>query len=96
MDNFFFFIGVFLGVLFILIYIFTIFNIEKIPELADAVILFLSGSAVSAGIKICYIALTASHSGEERSHIFIGGVAVIWVSIQTIIGIIKNKKLQKH
>jgi hypothetical protein len=91
--DFFFFLGVFCGLLLIAVYIIQIFREPincKMPDLADGVVLFISGAAIAASIKVCYIAFDpAIPIGDERTYIVLGGVAVIWVSIQMLVKIIK-------
>jgi len=90
----FFLLSIFFGVALIVVYIYqTLRNpcIKKEPDLADGVVLFLSGAGVAAGIKVCYIAFDSnacSAIGDERTYIFLVGIAVIWVSVQMIVKII--------
>jgi hypothetical protein len=59
-------------------------------ELGQAVVLFVSGVGVAAGLNVCALALGITHlftaSGEVcrfadgKQYLFLGGFAVIWVS----------------
>ena len=60
---------------------------RKSPDLGDAVSLFLSCNGVAAGAKVGYLGLMAKSGtllGDDRTYILLGGLAVIWVSTQTI------------
>jgi len=95
----FFLLSIVFGVVLIVIYVYkTLRNphINKEPDLADGVVLFLSGAGISAGIKVCYIAIALDSNiciaiGNERTYIFLGGIAVIWVSVQTIATLFPKK-----
>ncbi len=80
-------VGIGLGVLLILIYVaVTMRHAQRATELSDAVTLFLSSAGISAGAKVLYIAVSPALTAieNERIYVFLGGLSVIWVSIQTI------------
>ncbi len=55
------------------------------PNLTDGVVVFLAGYALAAGgVKVCILSLTLPSLKSEREYIFLGGIAVIWVSIEAI------------
>jgi uncharacterized membrane protein (DUF441 family) len=57
------------------------------PNLAEGAVTFLSGAAICAGIKICLLAANGPNLGVEQSdriYVFLGGLAVVWVSFETI------------
>jgi hypothetical protein len=60
------------------------------PKLEVAVTLFISGVAIATGVKLIAVCATASNikpfGTEDRVYIVIGGLALIWVSVQTILG----------
>jgi hypothetical protein len=91
MNDIFFLLGVFCGMVLIVIYVVQALRVKKTPDLADGVMLLLSGATLSTGVKLCYIAFNPPTSlGDDRTYIVIGGVAVIWVSIQTIAKILAH------
>jgi len=57
------------------------------PKLAHCVVLFLASTGVAAGFKVCILALMSAELQplhDERLYVFLGGLAVIWASIETI------------
>ena len=88
MNNYFLLVGVVLSTIFIFIYLYIkLRNGGRGLSLGDAVALFLSGSGISAGIKVCYLGLYAAQNtviGDERVYVILGGLSVIWVSIETV------------
>lgn len=83
--------GIVLGALSSIIYL--IKNSSK-PKLAHVVTIFLSTIGVIAGAKMIYLSIVLPESFQNIHivYIIIGGISVMWVSIATIITIIKNKK----
>lgn len=87
-----------IGVILIIIYIIK-FKFKN-SSLGDAVIILLSSNGLFVGLKLCYLIfaeknfLPASFQ-DSYTYIFIGGLAVIWVSIESIINkftIVDSKK----
>ena len=60
------------------------------PNLGDAAVVFLASWAIcSGGLKVCILAVSLSPADlgslqNERVYLFLGGPAVIWVSIQAV------------
>jgi hypothetical protein len=60
-------------------------------ELGQAVVLFVSGVGLAAGLNVCALALGITHIftehgevcrfGDGKQYLFLGGFAVIWVSV---------------
>lgn len=53
----------------------------------NGVTVFLAGAAISAGVKVCVLALNPAlfpSNGDDRTYVFLGGLSVIWVSLETI------------
>ncbi len=88
-------LGISAGVLCVLAYVLTTVRHQtRKVLLSDGVMLFLATSGIAAGIKVCTIALNRSlltTLKEERTYIFLGGLAVIWVSVDTVIRIFREK-----
>jgi hypothetical protein len=60
---------------------------KQFPQLSDGVVVFLSGAGIGAGIKVCKISLTPGllqGLENERSYVFLAGLAVVWVSVESI------------
>lgn len=57
------------------------------PELSDGVIAFLAAAGISSGVKVCFLSLNPNvlqSIENERAYVFLGGLAVVWVSLDTI------------
>ena len=57
-------------------------------NLAQAVLIFLAVNGLCAGIKVCTLAMASpilAPLGTDRTYVFLGGLAVAWVSLQTVI-----------
>ena len=79
--------SILLGVLMTLIYVLIQARAHRKPYLSDGVVIFLSSAGIIAGIKVCGLSLDSSvfrSMGTERLYVFIGGLAVIWVSLQAL------------
>ena len=75
--------GITLGTVCVVIYILVK---RKKAELSEGVVLFLACAGIAAGVKVCKIALDpALPLNGDRLYVFLGGIAVIWVSGQTIL-----------
>ena len=62
-------------------------NEKWVINLSEGVVAFLTGSAIPAGIKLCVLSIDSNvfqNATNERLYIFLGGLTVIWVSIDTI------------
>lgn len=76
------------------------FNRPK-PNLSEGLITFLTCTAFSAGIKVCILAFDKRIIGignNERPYVFLGGLAVIWISLEAIWKTLSvhNKSLLRH
>lgn len=89
-------IGVVAGVVTVAAYVLMcVFKYKTSPKLSEAVIIFICCCGLMAGIKLCYIVLTSDIFKNMKSdivYIFVGGLAIIWVSFATIYGIFKTLK----
>ena len=80
--------SILLGFIFLLIYIFNCLRLGYDPFLSNAIIDYLAGCILVSGIKLCILALSCPISSplcQERKIIFLGGLVVVWISIQTLI-----------
>lgn len=62
------------------------FNRPK-PRLAEGLVVFLTCAAISAGVKVCLLSFDKQVIGigdNERLYVFLGGLAVIWISGEAI------------
>lgn len=62
------------------------FNRPK-PRLAEGLVIFLTCAAISAGFKVCLLSFDKQVTGmgdNERLYVFLGGLAVIWISGEAI------------
>lgn len=63
------------------------------PRLEGAVVLMISALSIATGVKVIKICITASSlkpfADEDRVYIALGGLALIWVSVGTILAIMK-------
>lgn len=86
--------GIIIGCLLMGLYIFICWKKKtKNLELGDAVVILLSGAGISAGFRICFLSFNdaiCQANSIERTYIFIGGLSVVWVSIQSIFKILKE------
>jgi len=74
--------GVILGVALLLAYV---AKVKKEADLVDGISLILSGIGLLTGIKVCWLANAdrdVSPIKEISTQVFVGGVAICWVSIQ--------------
>ena len=91
-------IGIGLGLIVTLLYVASRYNASVSLDLGDVVNFFLCTSGFVIGIKICILAIQTVapfRSTNERLFIFIGGIAVIWVSVQNILRAFPSK-VNKH
>jgi len=59
---------------------------HKSLDLPDAIVAFLTAAGIGGGIKVCVLAFNPIlvSLGSDRLYVFIGGLAVIWVSVQAL------------
>ena len=66
---------------------------KKAPSLGEVVDPFLAGTAIPAGLTVCKLAADAAVIQclelDNRIFMFIGGFAVIWVSLANLIRLFK-------
>nr|VFJ47416.1 MAG: hypothetical protein BECKFW1821A_GA0114235_101622 [Candidatus Kentron sp. FW] len=65
----------------------SIYFARSKPSLAEGVVVFITAAGLSAGVKVCVLSLNPEVLTEvenERIYVFLGGLAVIWVSIDTL------------
>ena len=56
-------------------------------NLKNGILIFLAGATIAAGVKVCIFALDPTvfpANGGDRTYVFLGGLSVVWVSIETI------------
>lgn len=84
-----------LGLLGILIFVAYTIKKRKKPSLAKGLVIFLTSSAIPAGSKVCVLAFDTATivnvSDNERLYICVGGLAVIWVSVDAVLGALGEK-----
>ena len=106
MDYYFLIAGFIIFLCVIGVYLYScIVKLKQEPDLGDGVSIFLSCNGIAVGVKVAYLGLLAQSglltqsellvqslkmSANDRIYILLGGLAVIWVSIQTILKIIGN------
>ena len=65
------------------------------PSLAEGLVAFLTSAAIPAGAKVCVLAFDTATivnaSDNERLYVFVGGLAVIWVSLDAVLGALREK-----
>jgi hypothetical protein len=70
-------------------------KVRQEPDLGEGVSLFLSCNGIGAGSKVVYLGLLAPPGtmlANDRIYILLGGLAVIWVSVQSILRTIYLQK----
>lgn len=81
--------GVIAGLFFTVIHIAESVRTGKQPRLEVAAQFILSGVGVGIGLKVLKICVTADtlqpFSEGDRVYILLGGLALIWVSVSTIV-----------
>lgn len=86
--------GFVIGVVFIVIYVVRERRSE--PNLGTAAVLLISGIGITTGVRLMVICVTVKKlmpfGEEDRVYIFIGGLAVIWVSVEAIVRTLRAKK----
>ena len=83
-------LGIILGAILVVGYLIAAKASKKgAPELSDGIVLFLCAVGVVAGIRVCYASVWPGVLPEtlsaEKTHFFIGGLSVVWVSVQAIL-----------
>lgn len=60
---------------------------RPMPRLAEGLVVFLTCAAIMAGVKVCLLSFDVQVVGmndNERLYVFLGGLAVIWLSGEAI------------
>ena len=89
-------LGIMIGSLLVGIYIYNTNRNRTSTNLARAAILFLSGTLLIGGVKVIIFAFNpellvlVKKEGIESAHIFLGGLAICWVSIISASEILKD------
>ncbi|NMR27441.1 hypothetical protein HH219_18185 [Pseudoalteromonas sp. NEC-BIFX-2020_015] len=91
--NLFIYVSLIFGVLFVC---FSLYKSKKLPILTDIFMVILSVAAAFSGIDLCYLVLEGSKGlgdfTDQKLVIVLGGVAVFWVSLLSIINSCKQIK----
>jgi hypothetical protein len=88
--------GVVIGSALIAIYGFLGYRKRTPVQLVNAAVLFLSGSGAVAGVKVIIFAFNPEllalvrKEGIDIAHVFLGGLAIFWVSVLSVIDIFRN------
>lgn len=81
--------GVVVGLLLSTVHIATSIRMGRPPSFETAAQLVLSGVGVGTGLKVLKICITADtlqpFSDGDRVYILLGGLALIWLSVSTIV-----------
>lgn len=95
--NYFFYIAFLIGAIFV-IYRFVL--VKKSPLLTDVVQLFLASMAACSSARLFYLVFEGSNSLGDfhpyKDSIVLGAVAVMWVSVQTIAGLVKSSEERRR
>ena len=80
-----------IGIICSLIYILRHRKKSKLPQ---TITMFLCGSALSSGKDLIYLSFEEYCFEDQVSkvYLFIGGLAIIWTCIQTILNILKKDR----
>lgn len=85
--------GLVLGAVLFAIYVWRSTKARKGLQLEMAAALLLSSISVAAGVKLIEICVTADSlkpfADEDRAYIILGGIALVWVSVQAIWNIVR-------
>lgn len=88
MSDVFVLVGVALGLMCLVVYVFVAQKAGKKPALVDGISLMTSGVGLLTGIKVCWFAYVYSDVAPIKDisiQTFIGGVALGWVAIENSI-----------
>ena len=86
------FIGLAIGSVFLILYL---LKFKRHSTLAKGILSILSGNGIAAGIAVMFLSLDTKVcrlDQIEQIYIFIGGVAVTWVSISSFDKVLKSDK----
>ena len=92
--------GVVLGLLSVAVYVVIARANGVHPELGSAVRMLLGAAGIPAGGKLCIASVfeknLSGFSPDERPYIFVGGFAVLWVSLEQILVAISEERRSKR
>ena len=93
--NLFVYAALLLGVVFL---IYSLYESKKLPLLTDLFAVMLSVAAAYSGIELCFLVLegtkTLGDFEDQRLLIVLGGIAVFWVALLTVITMFKQVKIR--
>lgn len=82
-------VGFILGAILIAVRVALGVKCNRRPGLENAVVLMISALSIATGVKVIKICVTADSlkpfADEDRVYIALGGLALIWVSVGTIL-----------
>jgi hypothetical protein len=87
--------GLVLGVVLVCIYL--VLSVKAAPkaDLAEALRLFFGCIGMATGAKVCGLAVGAVSLGaitqNDRVYVFLGGLAAIWVCVQTVVRVFLDR-----
>ena len=88
--------GVIAGLLLTAVHVVNSVRVGRSPSFETAAQLVLSGVGVGTGLKVLKICITADtlrpFSDGDRVYILLGGFALIWISVSTIVKNISSKE----
>lgn len=61
------------------------YRAKQQPQIDKCFQAMLAGGGIPSGLKVCYLAFQLSIDGIETLYIFLGGLAVIWFSVNQLI-----------
>ena len=83
-----FIFGLLLGLLITVFHVISEIRKAKKPKLVNAIVFFLASAGIAAGFKVCILSIDpviSKEFAENRLYIFLGGLAVIWTSVEALL-----------
>jgi hypothetical protein len=84
------------GIIISTVYFILCYHNKLKPAFPSIVTFFVSSVGINAGLKVCILTFDkikiTNLSENERIYIFIGGLAVIWASVTSIINAFKKSE----
>ena len=94
--NLFVYIALVVGAVFLL---YSLYYSKRLPLLTDLFAVMLSVAAAYSGIDLCYLVLEGSKKlgdfENQKLVIILGGLAVFWVALLTIISAFKQVQIRQ-
>ena len=73
----------------------TLFD-KEVVTLSEGVIAFLAGAGIVTGVRVCAIGLQLiAPTAGDAPYLFLGGLAVVWVSVETIVRTLASVRRQE-